>query len=409
MTTNKPLGKTLAASILGLIATVSTVNAGTISDFNDSWAGRAAALQRLVDVHAPMSDNNILGTHNTYNSEAYTACNLSVGCRYLDPQQKYNIKNQLKIGARFIEIDVHWTTKMESLFSYPKRLLMCHGVCSINDKYFTEGLDEVKSWLDSSNSDNQVIILMVEDHMDGNHQQAFDQINSRIGNWIYRSGGCGSIPRSATKADILQAGKKVLLWGSGGCRSNSDWKNTAYTGLGRIGRVWEDRTTLGTIANVIEGGSTDYINSSDVREFFKQGANIVNLDDMVTDDGRLKASIWSWATNQPNDLGNGQDCGSMRYDGRWNDDYCSTYFHHACKGESNGDWALSADVGNWSQGQSACQALGNQYHFAVPTNSKDNAVLSEVRDNANIERIWLNLDDRTTEGVWYIEGQSPLF
>lgn len=287
------LSKKLAMGTLGLIGAVASTTAGTINDFNDSWAGRAAELQRQVDVYAPMSDNNILGTHNTYNSEAYSSCNFSVGCRYLDPQQKYNIKNQLKMGARFIEIDVHWTTKMESLFSYPKRLLMCHGVCSINDKYFTEGLDEVKSWLNSSSSNNQVIILYIEDHMEGKHSEAYDQINERIGQWIYRSGGCGSIPKKKTKADVLAANKKVLIWG-GNCRSNSDWKNTVFTGLGGIGRVWEDRTTLGSIANVLEGGSTDYIESSDVRDMFKQGVNIVALDDMVTNDGRIEASVWSW-------------------------------------------------------------------------------------------------------------------
>lgn len=405
----KHFGKTLVAGAMALTGVTATAAADTISDFNSSWAGRAASLQRLIDVYTPMADNNILGTHNTYNSEAYTSCNFSVGCRYLDPQQKYSIKNQLRMGARFIEIDVHWTAKMESLFSYPKRLVMCHGVCSINDKYFTEGLNEVKDWLNSSESNNQVIILYVEDHMDGRHQDAYNQINARFGNWIYRSGGCKSIPNTLTKADVLAAGKKVVLWGDGGCRSNNDWKNTVFTGLGDIGRVWEDRTTLGTIGNVLDGGSTDYITSSDVRNFFKQGANIVNLDDMVTNDGRLEAAVWSWGANEPNDYGSGEDCAHMRWDGRWNDNKCSNYYRYACKSTTNGSWALSNDTGAWAQGQSACQALGSQYKFSVPTNSKDNNALNNVRNAANAGNVWLNHDDRTTEGVWYIEGKKPTF
>lgn len=400
--------KTLAAGVMALSGMVATAAADSISEYNNSWAGRAMALQRLLDVHSPMSDNNIIGTHNTYNSETYRSCNFSVGCRYLDPQQKHSIKDQLRMGARFIEIDVHWTTKMESLFSYPKRLLMCHGVCSINDKYFTEGLNEVKDWLNSTESNNQVIILYIEDHMDGRHQDAYNQINSRFGNWIYRSGGCQSIPTTLTKADVLAAGKKVVLWGDGGCRSNNDWKNTAFTGLGGIGRIWEDRTTLGTIANVVEGGSTNHINSSDVRRFFKEGANIVNLDDMITNDGRLEAAVWSWGNNEPNNYGSGEDCAHMRTDGRWNDNQCSNYYRHACKNTSNGSWALSTFTGQWTQGQSACQALGSQYQFAVPTNSKDNEALNAVRNNANAGNIWLNHDDRTSEGVWYVEGKNPL-
>ena len=114
-------------SIFSLYGWIGIGQADTISDFKNSWQGKALAQQRLLDIYSPMADNNIPGTHNTYNSEAYRSCNFSVGCRYLDPQQKYNIYDQLRMGARFIEIDVHWTVKMEGIFSYPKRLLMCHG------------------------------------------------------------------------------------------------------------------------------------------------------------------------------------------------------------------------------------------------------------------------------------------
>jgi len=133
-------------AIASLLASSSYVLADSIDAFNNSWSGQALDLQRGLDVNAPMINNNILGTHNSYNSEVYTACNFSVGCRYLDPQQKYSVKDQLRMGARFIELDVHWTAKMESLFSYPKRLLLCHGVCSLNDKYATEGFSEVRDW-----------------------------------------------------------------------------------------------------------------------------------------------------------------------------------------------------------------------------------------------------------------------
>ena len=74
-----------------LLGSIGVANAGAIDNFKSSWEGRTLAKQRLLDMHSPMADNNIPGTHNTYNSEAYTSCNFSVGCRYLDPQQKYSI------------------------------------------------------------------------------------------------------------------------------------------------------------------------------------------------------------------------------------------------------------------------------------------------------------------------------
>ncbi|NRA24027.1 MAG: hypothetical protein HRU08_06035, partial [Oleispira sp.] len=111
--------------LVGLMIASMNVMADSIDDFNNSWAGKALAIQRILDNHSPIIDNNILGTHNTYNSEVYRSCNFSVGCRYADPQQKHSIKDQLRMGARFIEIDVHWTLKQLSIFNYRYRLLMC--------------------------------------------------------------------------------------------------------------------------------------------------------------------------------------------------------------------------------------------------------------------------------------------
>lgn len=79
-----------------------------IANFQSSWAGKALAMQRDLDLHEPMSQNNILGTHNTYNSEVYRDVD-----SYLDPQQKHSIYDQLRLGARFIELDAHWTYKIQ--------------------------------------------------------------------------------------------------------------------------------------------------------------------------------------------------------------------------------------------------------------------------------------------------------
>ncbi|WP_196139547.1 phosphatidylinositol-specific phospholipase C domain-containing protein [Aliikangiella sp. G2MR2-5] len=399
-------------SMLGLSILVGWSDASladTIENFKNSWQGRTLAKQRLLDIYSPMADNNIPGTHNTYNSEAYTSCNFSVGCRYLDPQQKYSIYDQLRMGARFIEIDVHWTVKMEGIFSYPKRLLMCHGFCSINDKYLKEGLAEIRNWLNSSDSDNQVIILYFEDHMDGHHQDAYNQVNSYFGDWVYASQGCGNISSQLTKADVIAAGKKVVIWGDGGCSSNSSWKNMVFTGLGDIGRIWEDRTTIGAIGDIFTGGSDDYIDAQDVTNYFAQGANIVNLDDMVTDDGRLQAGIWSWDNNEPNNWGGNQDCALQWGNGRWDDQNCDNIYAFACENASNGEWAVTQDVGTWQQGESYCQALGNSYHFSVPTNSYHNQQLKQAKETKGFSNVWLNHDDRNSEGQWNVRGQSTHF
>ena len=375
-------------------------HADSIDAFNASWVGQALDLQRGLDNHSPMKDNNILGTHNTYNSEVYTSCNFSVGCRYLDPQQKYSIRDQLRMGARFIELDVHWTTKMESLFSYPKRLLLCHGVCSINDKYATEGFNEVKDWLNDSANSDEVIILYIEDHSDGRHSDLFNQLNDRFGNKIYASGGCQSIPDTLTKADVLAAGKQVVLWKDGGCSSNSSMANTAFTGLGSINRTWEDGTTIDDIVDWWNDNESDAISAADVRNGFATGANIINLDDMVMTDGRIEAAIWSWDTNEPNNAGDNEDCAVQNSSGRFNDVNCDSHYAYACE-DNNGNWAVpSVTTGVFANGAAACATLGASYVFSVPTNSQSNQALKTAKQASGYSTVWINYDDRATEGNW---------
>jgi len=383
-----------------------SVQADSIDDYNGTWQGKAMDYQRALDTYAPIIDNNILGTHNTYNSEVYTSCNFSVGCRYLDPQQKYSIKDQLRMGARFIELDVHWTTKMESLFSYPKRLLLCHGFCSINDKYATEGFNEIKDWLADSESQNEVIILYIEDDSEGHHSDLYNQMNDRFGDKIYPSQGCGNIPDTLTKAQVLAAGKQIILWKDGGCSSNSSLSNLAFTGLGNVGRIWEDATTLGTIAEFFDGG-IDSLSANEVRDAFATGANIVNLDDMVMNDGRLEAAIWSWDNNEPNNSGGNQDCALQWGNGRWDDANCDTSYSFACE-DGSGNWFVPDNTtGAWSNGAMACANLGGT--FSMPTNSQSNQKLKSAKEGVGYSHVWLNHTDAANEGDWLISGQSSSF
>jgi len=381
------------------VGTSANVMADSIDSFNQSWVGQALDLQRGLDVNAPIIDNNILGTHNTYNSEVYTACDFSVGCRYLDPQQKYSIKDQLRMGARFIELDVHWTTKMEGIFSYPKRLLLCHGVCSINDKYATEGFDEIKSWLNDSANADEVIILYIEDDSENHHVDLYNQLTSRFGSKIYASGGCGNIPDNLTKADVLVAGKQVILWKDGGCSGNASMADLAYSGLGNVGRIWEDGTTLGTISEFFTGG-IDSISASEVSEAFATGGNIVNLDDMVMNDDRIEAAVWSWNTNEPNDYNGNEDCATQTGSSRWNDVNCNNAYAYACE-DNDGNWAVPySTTGTWTNGNNACASLGADYHFSVPTNSQSNQALKTVKEASGYSTVWLNYEDRSAEGNW---------
>ena len=382
--------------LLTTLAGAGRARADGIDDFNQGWIGQTLTAQRQLDLEIPLSEGNWIGTHNSFNSGAYTTA-----LSYLDPNQVDSIFNQLRIGARHIEFDVHWTPKFEGAFDYPDRLLLCHGTsdhigCSTSDRYLSEGLDEIVAWLGLASSLGEVLILQIEDHMEGRHGEAYTQINDRLGAWIYRSGGCQDIPNSLTKAEVLNAGKRIVIWGSGGCTGDGNWNGTVYTGLGAVSRVWEDSTVIGGIG----GGAQTAISASDVMDYFANGMNVIALDQLHQNDPRLEAAVWSWAVLEPNDFGGVEDCAVQVADGRWIDDQCILQNHFACRHAVHGGWAVSPESGRWIEGVSACSVLGADYRFSTPASSQQNQALSQARSQAGLDRVWLNHNDRQAEGFW---------
>lgn len=403
----KPLSLTLTlvsglTVAMGASAMSAKPPADPIADFQNSWAGKALAHQRALDVNAPIATNNILGSHNTYNSKTY-----QTATRYIDPQQKHSIYDQLRIGARFIELDAHWTSQTHgSVSNWGTDLLLCHsGIglsagnlhvgCSLTDRFVADGLSEVSTFLNEN--PEEVIILYIEDHTDGQHDALFNVLSQTLADKVYASNGCSNVPDSLTKAQVLEAGKQVVLWKDGGCSDNADVAQLAFTGLGNIGRIWEDRTSLASIGAFFTGGSVNKIESEDVTVAFKNGGNIVNLDDLTYDDGRMAAGIWSWDVNEPNNYDGNQDCASQKSNGRWDDANCNNQKYFACKSLSSG-WAISRTMGVWSDAANACSSLGSDYSFSAPTNSQDNDALQSAKGGIN--SVWLNVSDRSKEGDW---------
>lgn len=378
-------------TLIGLA--ISSVSFAGIGNETNSWESKTLQLQNQIDLHSPMSKNNILGSHNTYNSSEYANDGY---LRYIDPQQKHTIKEQLQLGARFIELDLHWKFNWSN---WRYHLLLCHGgFCSGNDRFFREGLQEIKEWLQSPESNDQVIILYIEDHATDKNSKMYEELMGYIGSYVYKSNGCQAIPSTLTKAQVLNAGAQVVVWKDGGCSSNSNMKNTAFSSLGSIDRVWEDRTVIGAI---FDNAGDGLIDATDVKEFFKLGRNIVNLDDF-TYDNRQTAAIWSWNTNEPNNSNN-EDCAVMLNTGRWNDVSCNDNrtLPYACHQDGTENWNITiSNTGNYSGGQAACQNLGNDWHFKTPTNSKYNHAIRNAANDAGYDQVWLAISDAETEGKW---------
>lgn len=360
--------------------------------------------QRNIATEVPFSEASMLGSHNTYNSREYRNA-----LRYLDPQQIHSIYDQLKLGARFIELDAHWTYKIDG-FDWGNDLLLCHsGIgasigdlhvgCSVADRRLSDGLEEVSNWLNEN--PEEVIILYIEDHVDGEYQKLWEVLQSKLGEKFYKSNGCSALPNSLSPQEVLKAGKQVVLWKDGGCSNYAPLANTAFTGLGGMSRVWEDRTGIGAIGEVFGGTAVSRLEADDIRREFNSGRNLVNLDDLTYDDGRLEAGIWSWDQNEPNNGGDDsieQDCAVQWQNGRWDDQGCDMSYFHACKSASTGAWQLSSYAGTWRDGASACAALPGDYRFALPKSAADNQALINAKGGQT--HAWINFSDRLYEGNW---------
>lgn len=343
----------------------------------------------------PIVDTIRLGSHNTYNSKAYQNGYI----RYLDPQHSYRVHDQLSSGARFIEYDIHWQVNASN-FRYD--YLLCHGQsngtgCSIYDRFLVEGLIELTSWLKAN--PEEVIILYIEDHSGSSSTKLYDRFETAgLAEMIYPSGGCKNIPGTLTNAEVLGAGKQVILWKDGredtpACSTDIRFKDLAYTGLGQLRREWEDRTILGSIFN-----PRPRIEAEDVRRLMDEGYNIINLDYISKTDGRNKEILWSWNVGEPNNTNNAEDCAMQYAAGRWNDSSCANSLPHACRNLITDEWQLGASGASaWWFGESSCSLLGENFRFDVPKTPTENEALK----NATLgTHVWINMNDMGQEGDW---------
>lgn len=407
---------TMALCLLGAVAMATPVE-----DFRNSWNYEALTHQRALEMGEPLGQTSFQFTHNSYNSVAYQ--NLG---SYWDPNQQISVVDQLDIGIRALELDVHW--------AYGK-LILCHGTsshtgCSTFDRHFEDGIKEIATWLERAENQDQVILIYIEDHLDNAHDQAVDILEQHLGDRIYRPGSCRTLPMDITRAEMINDGKQVLLIG-GDC-STSRWAETVFnygfptgndsfaaypvcTISGRtqqfvqtnLVRIFEDGTNL----SATFGNPPPPITPQRMAEAMQCNIGIVGLDHLVPFDSRLAAAVWSWGENEPNNAGGNEHCAEQRADGRFNDIPCQQLRRAACLADT-GEWAVTSTAVSWPQAEAACAAeFGSTYQFDVPRNGYSNQQLKEAREALSVSAVWLNYSDLANEGEWlpwdYPDVQPP--
>jgi hypothetical protein len=414
----------LAAAVFALHSSSnSTPPESPVDVYQRSWEKKVLGQQRSLELNLPLKDSTFLHTHNTYNSAAYSS-----GVSYIDPNQNYSINDQLRMDIRAVEFDVHWYFWMDTwkAWEWGYRPLLCHGQdnhigCSAFDKDFQDAVGELNSFIRSNRS--EVVILYIEEHLDGHYQEVVNRIKNTIGDLVYRpSYGCQDVPVNITRQQVLNAGKNIILW-SGSCGAG-EWQSFVYvknnvipeenvskfnsypdcasqymsadTYANKMVRFYEDQTNLTRLF----GGGSGSTTTGNIPNMLKCGVNLVGMDKLSPTDGRLNSAVYSWNPGEPNDWGGNEDCAQQYSNGRWNDANCGISMRFACRNAA-GQWKISNGSGVWTSGAAICSnETGGAYQFAVPKNSQQNQKLVEAKNAVGVSDVWIKYSDRSSEGNW---------
>lgn len=407
----------LLSALCGMLFSLSA-SALSVSDYKASWEYQTLMYQQALDIDEPLSRAQIIHAHNAYNSSAYAS-----GLNYLDPNHSMSLKNMLEIGVRSLELDGH------KIFG---NIVLCHGSgdtgCLGTERDMEAALKEIADWL--QDNPNEVIVIYFEDYFDNDYNQAMsDMFDSYLGLYLYKTAGngCEYPPVDLSKRDILNAGKQIIAFNTGGSCSASeadgftDWifkggfktdndlvRNRECYGTYTASqmdakwiRVFEDRTWNGNAF-----GDPVNLSASDVEFAMNCGINVFGLDDITPGDSRIDALLWSWDTSQPNASSEDDDCAILRDTGRFEDRTCGDdrTNNYACQKPGTHDWFVTQAAGEWYDGAQAClNETNGEYVFAVPTTPVDkNALMAQKRTSA----VWLNYTDQAKEGEWIANGQA---
>lgn len=386
------------------------VDEAAVDAHERSWLERALAHQRALDDDLPLRNELWVHTHNSYNADAYPQTFYG-----LDPNQLYSITDQLRMGIRAIEIDVHW---MQHPDGAPENgfnaVVVCHGGvgpaahfgCGVNDPLLSERLEEVRAWMDDNPT--EVVLLYLENNLDDDraaHRIAAKAVDGAFGPLVHKpSKRCAPLPMETTRRQIREAGHRLLitgncgpgawgrfvhergpLWKERGIGYGDDFPAYPCTAERNAGdydtsfiRRYGDETGLSSGANA--GGD---VTVADARNMIRCGVDMPGLDNLVPFDERLAAFVWSWAPGEPKrEMG----CAVHGPDARFRSSGCAKRLQFACR-TTQGGWIVTRARGKWTSGDKRCAQVGGV--FDVPRTGWDNELL-RIAKTGNAE-VWLRM------------------
>lgn len=396
-----------------------------MTHYEQSWVHRALGLQSQLDDTAPLIDALFPATHNSFNSAAYPPT-----LSGLDHNNVAGLTDQLRMDMRGLELDVHW---FPSPYADPadggRAPILCHGTtvpvgpvavhfgCTA-ERHLREGLAEIDAWLGTH--PDEFLLLYLENQLDNDltaHNAAARAIEAELGGRVHRpTGACAEMPADLSEADILAAGKQVVIVGN--CGPGAAWGSWVHvrgprwdedkSGVGddfvcppggfpnTFRRYYEDSTWFGATLEPTGLAGPGEITVNETRAMVACGVNLFGFDQLVPGDPRLEALVWSWARNEPGASSTGGVVAYQGADGRFGTSRRGPQRSYACR--ASGAWYVTSATGKWKDGQAACSAERPGSDFAVPGTGADNAALVAVKQAAGAAEVWL--DYARVRGTW---------
>jgi hypothetical protein len=395
------------------------VSGEIVRAYQGTWLHRAAAFQYAIQEDLPLGRSQWLGTHNSFNS-----VNDRPTLSHTDSNQQLSLTQQLDIDMRKLELDLHFVPTLEG--GGAKAVLVCHGRgpdeenfgCT-NEPRFSEVLPQVAAWLNAHPT--QVVLLYLEDELGdpAGYAQTVSTLDAVLRradgtSLIYRPSpsemtakGCANLPLGISRRDVRARGAQVLIVGN--CRAG--WASDVYSWDDnhvesgstpayrpfpacdgtyprsvyetKFVRYYEDSTFVSAAVDPTESpaqAQARMLTPPRVADMTRCGVNLFGFDQILPDDGRIEASIWSWLKGQP-DPAAGR-CALQRANGRWLTAPCGARHLAACRTAAG--WTLTAHAVPYAGAASACRARGAR--FDLPRTGYDNALL---RQAAGRSEVWL--------------------
>lgn len=185
----------------------------------DPWTDFALRNQENLGIDEPLNWVSRLATHNAYNA-------FKDG--YHDGNQYWSMTDQLRLGSRHFQLDLHWVNN---------HLRLCHGEatglgCTKTERLYAYGIKEIANWVNAN--PGEIMTIDFEDYADpvpgGQEEEHDNYVNDPLATYlgskiltpaewpmcIADSNTPGCKTRFPTKREMLAAGKQVIVITSSG-------------------------------------------------------------------------------------------------------------------------------------------------------------------------------------------------